>query len=416
MDWEYILKKARNYREIFLRAHKCLNIDRDTKPETISKHITTLLETLESVRVLFNANYSRLTRAHQVAAEAFFSDLREKAILVCDRKGIEVSLPISIHEKIIHEHKLSTEIDISVQQPSTRRIRPETNMAQTVVEFLGTATRILPSYDGSAVNLQSFLDALTLLDTIKDNHETVAISLIKTKLVGTARNLISTEATIQQIINKLKSSVKGESVEVIQSKILNIKQQGKNANAYANEIEDLTKRLETAYISDGLPNETAKKYATNSAVAAIVKNATNEKVKLVMESGNFKDMNEAISKFINSCNGAHNQQNAILAYGSGRSQVQNNYQRRGRRNYRQPQDRNSQINQNEGYVNESNRRYNRGYNYNNNNNNGYNNNNRSYNNNNRSYNNNNNRGYNNSNRDNRNYVHVTDSTENTSEN
>lgn len=75
-----------------------------------------------------------------------------------------------------------------------------------------------------------------------------------------------------------KTSIKWKSVVVTQSKLVNVKQQGKYANTYANKKENLTKKLETAYISDGLPNETANKFSTSSAITAIVKTATNEKV------------------------------------------------------------------------------------------------------------------------------------------
>ena len=57
-----------------------------------------------------------------------------------------------------------------------------------------------------------------LEDTIKDTHEEAAVSVIKTKLRGNARNLISDESTISQIISKLETHVKGESVEVLSAR------------------------------------------------------------------------------------------------------------------------------------------------------------------------------------------------------
>ncbi|KAI8122299.1 hypothetical protein CVS40_6868 [Lucilia cuprina] len=43
------------------------------------------------------------------------------------------------------------------------------------------------------------------------------------KLKGTARNIIGNEATIAEIVSKLNSTVKGESVEVLSAKIMNIR-------------------------------------------------------------------------------------------------------------------------------------------------------------------------------------------------
>ena len=57
---------------------------------------------------------------------------------------------------------------------------------------------------------------------------------------------------------------------------MSICQQGKPVDTYAKEVEDLTKKVETAYINDDLPNVVAVKYATNSAVKAILKNNSND--------------------------------------------------------------------------------------------------------------------------------------------
>ena len=129
----------------------------------------------------------------------------------------------------------------------------------------------------------------------------MTVSLIKTKLKGNTRNLIGEESTIKDIINKLKLTVKGESVEVLSAKIMNTRQNNKTANTYCSEIENLTKSLKNAYISDGLSCELASKYATQDAVKALAKNCTIDRVKLIMEAGQFNNMNEAITKFVNSC-------------------------------------------------------------------------------------------------------------------
>ncbi|KAI8123988.1 hypothetical protein CVS40_5815 [Lucilia cuprina] len=173
-------------------------------------------------------------------------------------------------------------------------------MSQTVVEFLNSASRLITDYDGKSENLRSFLGSLALVDSIKGSHESTAASLIKTKLKGTARNLIDNEATITEIIGKLNSTVKGESVEVLSSKIMKIRQNNKTANAYCTDIENLIKSLENAYISDGLSCELASKYSTQVAVKALTKNCTIDKVKLIMKAGQFNSMNEAVIKFVNS--------------------------------------------------------------------------------------------------------------------
>jgi len=65
------------------------------------------------------------------------------------------------------------------------------------VEFLKLASSLIPELSGKSENLQSFVNALSLVDSLKVTHKTTAVSLIKTKLKGHVRNLINTEQTIE---------------------------------------------------------------------------------------------------------------------------------------------------------------------------------------------------------------------------
>jgi len=107
---------------------------------------------------------------------------------------------------------------------------------------------------------------------------------------------------------------------------MNLQQRNKTANL----VEQMTKSLEGAYITDGLSLELARSYSTRHAVKAMTKNCTIDKVKIIMQAGTFNTMNEAISKFVNSCTEATGQPNTVLYY--------KNYPQRGgnreRGNYR----------------------------------------------------------------------------------
>jgi len=193
------------------------------------------------------------------------------------------------------------------------------------------------------------LDALGVLGSLKSTHETTAISLTQTKLKGHVRNLISNEQTIAAIITQLSSSVKGESV--ISAQLLNLRQRNKTANQYTQEVEKLTKALEGVYISEGLSQSLANKYSTTTAVKAMTQNCSIDKVKLIMQSGTFTNMNDAIFKFLNSCTEITGQSNTLLYYRRGA----NNNNRggrgyyRGRNNYHNNYSRGSYNNNNNNY-------------------------------------------------------------------
>lgn len=114
------------------------------------------------------------------------------------------------------------------------------------------------------------------------------------------------------------------------------------------------------------------KYSTQQAVKAMAKNAQNERLKLIIESGQFADMNELVSKFITSCTEVLGQPNSVMFYGSnGRNNNQHRGNGRGGGNGRNT-NRNSdnrRYNNGNGYRNgNGNNNRNRGRNNNSNNN------------------------------------------------
>lgn len=347
MDWQDIVQKVRLIKENFERSYKCLNTDRPTKDDTLMKHVEILFSSLEEIRVTLNVYYSRLTQSHKAAAHNFFWDVRGRLINVLARRNISVELPLTLHEEIPQSQLKDLILAASIsskdilQEPSYSDSKEVENMPQSATEFLGLALKIVPVYDGKPENLQSFLDALDLLDSVKETHESIAVNVVKTKLTGSARNLVSNETTINEVARKLKGSVKGESTEVLTAKLMNVKQNNRSANVFVNEVEELTKALSNAYIADGLTHELAEKYSTQTAVKAMTKNASSDRVRLIMASGNFGTMNDAVSKFVNSCTETTSSTSGIMYYNSdwnrsgyGQGRGRGNNRGRGRGNQR----------------------------------------------------------------------------------
>lgn len=334
-QWELVCRIITTEKDNIVKAYKNVSRSRYIRQETVRKHTETIVNSLENIREVIGKNLTKFTTEHREQLLDEYWSLRDLLVKTLDRHNLtceithDIGRPIQLNLDTLFAQR-ETEKLVPILEEENPEIEIEI-MPQTVVEFLNTASKLIPDYDGKYENLRSFLDALSLVTTIKDTHEAVAISLIKTKLKGNARNLIDGESTIDSIISKLQRSVKGESVEVLSAKMMNIRQNNKSANVYCGEIEALAKTLESAYISDGLTTDLAAKYSTREAVKAMTKNCTIDKVKLIMEAGQFSNMNEAIGKFVSSCTGATGQQNSILHLGS-RPKFNDN--RRGRGNYR----------------------------------------------------------------------------------
>lgn len=83
-------------------------------------------------------------------------------------------------------------------------------------------------------------------------------------------------------------------------KLIATKQKENPNTVFAHEIEYLSKSLLSAYISEGLPEETANKYTVQKTVKAMVTNVNSNKTKLIIEAGTFQSVKQVVTKFLSS--------------------------------------------------------------------------------------------------------------------
>ncbi|XP_039226117.1 uncharacterized protein LOC120320466 [Drosophila yakuba] len=208
-----------------------------------------------------------------------------------------------------------------------------TDSAATSREYVRQISSTIPEFDGKKVNLNRFLTALRLTDLTKGDQEMLAVEVIKTKIIGPLSYKVENERTIIGIIGVLKASVKGEPPDVIKAKLLNTQQRGKTAAQYTTEIENLRRSLEAAYIDDGLDSNNADKFGTKEAITAMIKNCEHDKLKTILEAGNFSTINSVIEKYIHCCTEMTGNSNSVFFYNnrgyfrgnSYRGNYQNNY-------------------------------------------------------------------------------------------
>lgn len=92
------------------------------------------------------------------------------------------------------------------------------------------------------------------------------------------------DGTLKPSTEKLKSKIRGESTEALAAKLTAAKQGNKTVNTYAKDIEDLAKALNNSYLLDGLTSE----------LKALISNATNPEVRIVMRAGQFSSINDVV--------------------------------------------------------------------------------------------------------------------------
>lgn len=166
----------------------------------------------------------------------------------------------------------------------------------TLADLLKTCDTVLTkSYDGSPEGLQSLLDALDLLVVLAPGQDGNQVTILKTRLVGPARDAISTETTIEAVKATLLRSIKRLSSKELTNRIEALKPT--NPVTYAKEVESLAKGLKSAFIAEGVQNKTADTYVTDCVSKAISKQ-TEGTTKAVMLAGNFDSASAAVTKYL----------------------------------------------------------------------------------------------------------------------
>lgn len=246
------------------------------------------------------------------------------------------------------ESDTNTEADQSIDENSE-------DMATTFPEFLKQADTVLPrTFDGSPEGLTAFLDALTLLEALQEGNEARAATVVKTRLRGEARDLITNEATVAEIRAKLTAGIKAPTSKDIKAKMRGLRASN-NPSEIAKQLEDLSAKLKRSYLSEGVPLETAEGYCVEQATLTLSRLAATEHVQTVIESGYFKTVQAVTAKFVSSSQGSNSAQVSYFRRGDRRGQ-----QRSGNGNWN-----NNRNNNRNGNRNGNSNNYNNNYNNNN---------------------------------------------------
>lgn len=246
----------------------------------------------EFTRILA-VSWENLDNNQKLIANQLFLKIRDLVVRSFQALSVKYKVPVSciqlIDPRILEEESEDEDSDNGGI------------MAVSAMDFFNLAGKIISSeFDGSLEKFPSFLDALELLKCNTGDHTANAVAFVKTRLIGKARALITVENNIDDIITALKNGIKGESSSSLASKMLNFKQNSRDTVSYSTSIESLAEKLKRSFISEGVPAQVAEKYTTETTVKALSKNASLEKTRWLMEAGTFNNVQEVITKFINS--------------------------------------------------------------------------------------------------------------------
>ena len=269
---------------------------------TRNKHANVLIKELNSLVNIANKNENKISRANKDIINTKWQIALTKLNVTLTRLKLRVPLNGDLWEQANIET-----LDERGESDPTEDVQTEDNLGSEdtivlpeVMSFdIKTASTLLSVCDGSPDQVVTFIDALTLLRELTPaNHAEILLRFAKVRLTGKAKNVTSAAVTIDELIKELKTHCAAtESSAAVEMRLKAVRQTG-DAATYATKIEELTQKLASQHIAEGIPAAAATRLATKCGIAALVQGARNPQTRLILKAGSFNTMTDAVTKLL----------------------------------------------------------------------------------------------------------------------
>lgn len=171
----------------------------------------------------------------------------------------------------------------------------------TAIEFYKICTQQLnTTYTGDPLGLPPLIDAIELLQFMDEQkaYENIILRVLKTKLMGVAREYLPRNATLDEIKKILKEKIKVKNSKVIMGQLMALKADRTNFAEYSKRAEDLAEQFNRALILEKVPSDTANEWTIDKTKDLCINNTKSQIVKSVLESTRFNDPKEVVATYI----------------------------------------------------------------------------------------------------------------------
>lgn len=269
------------------RLAKCLN--KSTLPQNYQQTLQQFVNAFNNFSIYIEQKYSTVpleSNQKQIFSKVF-TEVRDRCLRVFGRHKWTYHIP----------NYYGGSIDLEVENES----EPDTDdeMAITKDQLITLASAIIGAqYDGNPSGLRAFLDKLNQIKDVMEAEELTAVNFVKGRLTDSARDCVSDEdVTIDQIIEKLKGSVKLPSTAELEAKLQATSPYRKERNSYLKEIEDIANLLKRAYISDGLNNTKAEQYASRELKKSLIANSMDKDLHTSLRDRTLEKISEVTAAY-----------------------------------------------------------------------------------------------------------------------
>lgn len=238
------------------------------------------------------------------------------------------------------------------------------NMGLTKVEFLKLASATINyNYSGDSLKLNSFLDAINLLESMAEDNDnkTLLVSFVKTRLEGKARDYIPDNCDkIVNITQILKEKCKPESSKIVEGRMLALRVDRSSLQDFARKAEELSEAFRRALVVEGIPLQKAEELTVEKTVELCRSNTNSDLVKSVLASSRFESSKLVIAKLITESN-LEAKEKQVLTYRSNKNK--NHFNRNANNNKNSHSNDNSNQNNYKGWNKNNNKFRKGGYKY-----------------------------------------------------
>lgn len=174
-------------------------------------------------------------------------------------------------------------------------------MAQSAKSLMQLATSTINyKYDGDPMKLDSFIDAIDLLEELcEEQNKGILLKFLMTKLEGKAREaMIKQPEKVDDIVQQLRDAIKAESSKVIEGRMLALRTDKTNLTKFTDRAEELAEQYRRSLISEKIPKEMAINFAIEKTKELCRRNARSPTVISIIEATTFKEPKDVVSRFI----------------------------------------------------------------------------------------------------------------------
>lgn len=174
------------------------------------------------------------------------------------------------------------------------------NMAMTIPEFLRLCGQTLNTkYDGDPLGLDSFLNAVDLLNSVATNElKETLFKFLKTRVEKTASECTKEARDTKEFLDILKKDIKHDNSKVISGRMAALKMDGKKAQEFAKQAEELSECFRRALVFEGITTSKATEMSIDKTIEMCRASSRSDVVRSILGASSFTTPKEVIAKFI----------------------------------------------------------------------------------------------------------------------